>query len=215
MEAIIPSMNELKAVLDELRKTLEWQGEPVELLFEGLPPSEVEKEILRLPYRLPDEVHELYQWCNGTSDDFRDRVNFRPYYRLLPLQEAVDNTLRLLESQRHFRENPAKYRGITTVWTHNIERLFPILALEDRCFYSVQGSLEAKNPAKSQLFDDLLDQVPIPIATSLKGFFQSLLECWDIGVYSLNPSPRIDIGCYDTFLIDENKEREIFARNRE
>ena len=204
-------MTTLTDTLEELSASLAWHGEPVEALKDGLPPSEIETVLSRLPFYLPKEVHELYQWRNGAASALQEMVNFRPYYRLLPLQEAVDHTLGILMSQQNYLSNPDKYPPITFSSPHNIERLFPILALDDRCFYCVQGSLTTPDSMTSVVYDDVIDSVPIPVAASLTGFFKSLLECWNSGAYSVNPSPRCDIAPYDNFLINASLEKTVFA----
>ncbi len=52
----------------------------------------------RVPFRLPDEVLELYQWHNGTPDDHATRdVNLFYYHRFLPLEEAYAMYRRLMQ----------------------------------------------------------------------------------------------------------------------
>jgi hypothetical protein len=206
------AMARLTDILEELLASLAWHGEPVEALKKGLLLSEIEDVISRLPFHLPEEVSELYQWRNGTASTPGEMVNFRPYYRFLPLQEAVDHTLGILKSQQHYWSHPNKYPSTTFSPPHNVECLFPILALEDRCFYCVQGSLTDSNPA-SLVYEDIIDAVPVPVAASVTGLFKSLLECWNVGVYSVNPSPRYDVSPYDDFVINALIEKSIFARN--
>ena len=40
-----------------------------------------------LPFRLPEEVYQLYQWHNGSSAE--QYIEFLPHYRFLSLEEAI------------------------------------------------------------------------------------------------------------------------------
>ncbi|MFB6275049.1 MAG: HEAT repeat domain-containing protein [Halothece sp.] len=80
----------MKALTNALNRILHWHQqhhtEWVESKQPGLTTEEIKIKTQELPFRLPTEVYELYQWCNGTSGD----VPFFPSYRFLSLEEAVD-----------------------------------------------------------------------------------------------------------------------------
>lgn len=50
--------------------------------------AEIEAKVSSLPFRLPQEFYELYQWKNGTLET-SNTVDFYKYYRFLPLEEAL------------------------------------------------------------------------------------------------------------------------------
>ncbi|MFP4692962.1 MAG: HEAT repeat domain-containing protein [Halothece sp.] len=80
----------MTALTNALNRILHWHQqnyvEWVESKQPGLTTEEIKIKTQELPFRLPTEVYELYQWCNGTSED----IPFFPSYRFLPLEEAVD-----------------------------------------------------------------------------------------------------------------------------
>jgi hypothetical protein len=51
----------------------------------GLSRSDIDELVKDLSFPVPDEVYELYEYCNGSSEE---RIIFRSYY-LLPLNQAV------------------------------------------------------------------------------------------------------------------------------
>jgi len=80
----------MTALTNALNRILHWHQqnyvEWVESKQPGLTTEEIQINTQELPFRLPTEVYEFYQWCNGTSGD----VPFFPSYRFLSLEEAVD-----------------------------------------------------------------------------------------------------------------------------
>ncbi|MDY7015559.1 MAG: HEAT repeat domain-containing protein, partial [Cyanobacteriota bacterium] len=51
----------------------------------GLTCEQIRQQVEILPFQLPHEVFQLYQWRNGTELDY-----FLPYYYFLPLEEAIE-----------------------------------------------------------------------------------------------------------------------------
>ncbi|WP_299486942.1 SMI1/KNR4 family protein [Acaryochloris sp. IP29b_bin.137] len=52
----------------------------------GLSLDAIDQIVKALPFTIPDEIYELYEWCNGTLEN--DGIAFNLFY-FLPLEEAV------------------------------------------------------------------------------------------------------------------------------
>ncbi len=56
-------------------------------LQRGLTREQIAAQLEGLPFCLPKEVYQLYQWRNGSTAEAR--VEFLPQYRFLSLEEAI------------------------------------------------------------------------------------------------------------------------------
>ena len=72
----------LERILKELQKN---RPAVASTLQSGLTYKEIQETITNLPFCLPNEVYELYQWRNG--NEFHQ---FFYYHYFLPLQKAVE-----------------------------------------------------------------------------------------------------------------------------
>lgn len=83
-------MTTIRNKLDHLVQVIEEWGYPLSnYLNPPLTREEVDIQTQHLPYRLPEELYELYQWHDGVDDpDFRLSL-FRDR-KFLSLQDAVD-----------------------------------------------------------------------------------------------------------------------------
>lgn len=61
----------------------------------GLKYEEIKEKIKNLPFRLPTEVYELYQWRNGSKSSFIlfPEISSYDYVQFFSLEEAIDNCL--------------------------------------------------------------------------------------------------------------------------
>jgi hypothetical protein len=79
-------MSELTSALERINAW--YQEKQSRSVFQpGLSRSVINNLIKDLSFSVPEEVCELYEWCNGSSED-SDPVLFHQQY-LLPLEEAV------------------------------------------------------------------------------------------------------------------------------
>ena len=86
-------MSRLTEALDRIGNYLQQHAPEVfATLQPGLSYEEIEKIVKDLPFRLPPEVYELYQWRNGTDYSFYSHMVFKADYDywLLPLQNVVE-----------------------------------------------------------------------------------------------------------------------------
>ncbi|NJR66480.1 MAG: SMI1/KNR4 family protein [Leptolyngbyaceae cyanobacterium CRU_2_3] len=95
----------------------------------GLTREQIETQLQVLPFRLPEEVYQLYQWRNGSLCE--NQVELLPQYRMMPLQEAI------LERQAVYEiVNAEPDEDEACHW-------LPFLAM-DSDFYVIQGDFESK-----------------------------------------------------------------------
>lgn len=156
----------------------------------GLNDEQIQELTSHLPYQLPEEIHELYRWRNGTKE--RQKTLFHPSISILPLEEALvvaresidifDNT-----------EDELRFEG---------NRLFPFID-DDGDLYVVKCIKEKQksSPIISIFAEyDELDTV----YTNLTNMMQTIAECYETGAYYL-----IDDGFLEE---DENKVAEILRK---
>lgn len=76
--------------LERVVQVMAQKGFPVaDSLKPGLSEHEIRERVAHLPFRLPGELYELYQWHNGQSQECRLYL-FRDL-RFLSLEEALDD----------------------------------------------------------------------------------------------------------------------------
>jgi SMI1 / KNR4 family (SUKH-1) len=78
-------MSELTSALERISAW--YQAHESRSVFRpGLHHADIDEIVKDLQFSIPNEVYELYKWCDGTSEN--DRVAFHQFY-LLPLAGAV------------------------------------------------------------------------------------------------------------------------------
>ncbi|MEM6752416.1 MAG: SMI1/KNR4 family protein [Cyanobacteria bacterium P01_C01_bin.38] len=82
---------------DALNRIVNWlQKHPsekyasVDVLQPGLSYEEIDKRVADLPFKLPEEVSQLYQWRNGTCEGEEDFSKFFSGYAFLSLESAIE-----------------------------------------------------------------------------------------------------------------------------
>jgi SMI1 / KNR4 family (SUKH-1) len=84
--ALVLKMSELTSALERIGAW--YQEKQSRSVFQpGLSRSAINDLVKDLAFPIPEEVYELYEWCNGSPDD-SDAILFHQQY-LLPLEEAV------------------------------------------------------------------------------------------------------------------------------
>lgn len=102
----MPAFMEL--LISSLEKILDiWQQDRedfIELLQPGLNVQDIQQYVSNLPFQLPQEVYQLYQWQNGIRvPEFHDiALDFIPGFWFLPLAETLKESERLKESKDYF-----------------------------------------------------------------------------------------------------------------
>ena len=67
---------------------LERNRKPDYALYPGLTPQEIDEKTQDIPFSFPEELYELYQWCNGRKRREWKQV-FVDGQEFLPLDEAI------------------------------------------------------------------------------------------------------------------------------
>lgn len=156
----------------------------------GLNDEQIQKLTAYLPYQLPEEIHELYRWRNGTKE--RQKILFHPSISILPLEEALivaresidifDNT-----------EDELRFEG---------NRVFPFIDDDgDLCVVKCTKEKQKYSPIIS-IFAEC-DELNVTY-TNFTTMMQTIAECYETGAYYL-----IDDGFVEE---DEDKVAEILRK---
>lgn len=139
----------------------------IEFLQPGLTIEEIESKVKDLPFRLTQEVIELYQWRNGMIDD---GSWFFRYYRFLPLEETLEQS-NLCEE--------AWGLSLPFGW-------FPLFEFEGE-FFAVVG---AEENTENSLILHTYEGIDI-IHRSLTSMISCIAECYETGAYYIGESGDI------------------------
>jgi SMI1 / KNR4 family (SUKH-1) len=140
-------MSELTEALESIRSWLE-QNQPYEFsrLRAGLSRDEIDELVKDLPFKVPEEIYELYQWHDGVADRF-----LCCEYDFMCLQEAI--------STYHDGVNENLY--YTREDTHLFEQSFPVFKLwyQGNVVYTVIAS--GDNKGKVMFYDTECSDYPL------------------------------------------------------
>lgn len=91
----------MSELTNALNRILSWfkKNKPstIESLQPGLTIEEIDEKVKDLPFRLTQEVYELYQWRNGMIDD---GSCFFQAFRFFSLEEAIEHSRTVMEDIR-------------------------------------------------------------------------------------------------------------------
>lgn len=186
-------MSELTNALDRIRIYLEINYPDVaSKLPLGLPLEKIEESFK--PYRLPQEVYELYQWCGGWDWETEnwDTV-FAPYYGTMTLcspQAAMETAIDL-------DKYGVRYIG---------KPLIPIFGY-DRIFLCVVGDWQGKDPSPigyvSEIYQLELEYV------SLTSMMQVTAEAWETGAAYIDKEGFVECDDQKFFAIYRQHNSEL------
>jgi SMI1 / KNR4 family (SUKH-1) len=141
-------------------------------ILPGLSIAEIEEFSQALPFHLPQEVHELYQWSSGTDVHTGGTpLSFDRFgMRLYSLQEAAEHANSLRDD--NWEECDIRYLGSS---------LFPIFATDQVCF-AVAGT---SKPQISSPIIYISELTTVWVSyVSLTSMMQTIAECLETGVAS-------------------------------
>lgn len=164
----------------------------------GLTREQIQAQVQDLPFCLPQEVYQLYQWHNGSSA--QQCVEFLPQYRFLSLEEALDQYQITVEIWRQGVSETEQLQS----WCPRPEGWFPLFA-EDGNFYMVVGQPEPKTTAPIIHFSEYGDDGLV--FNSLTDMMLAIAECLETGTYFLYE----DTNCYLDWR-DDATEAEIWLK---
>ena len=133
-------MSQLTDSLNQIKTWLENNcPQAAETITPGLTLSEIESKIENLPFSLPGEFYELYQWSRGNSLDTKDIYTYifgaDDATSLNSLQYAIEVFPDLVDEE--FEECAINYIG---------KPLFPIFG-SDATFHCIVGDWESETPS--------------------------------------------------------------------
>ncbi len=160
---------------DSLDKFLAWQErnrpEYASHLQPGLTEEEIEEKLKHIPFRLPKEVYQLYQWRNGSTFDY-----FLPGagFIFLPLERAIEEYE--LNADIHSTDNeydePEEYWNpyYFSIFFEGIENFFVIGS----------DKQQDESPVIYYFIEDGSHDI---FCSSLTKMIQVIAECYDTGAY--------------------------------
>lgn len=158
--------NALERILNWLQNNLLLEYASLEVLEPGLTYEEIEEMVADLPFRLPQEVYELYQWRNGTCYGEEDFARFFYYRAFLSLESALEKYEELIEDVAYWESD----------W-------FPIFEENDnRGYYFIIGDREVKEISPVFSFDWEEPDIE-KIYDSLAEMMLKIADDYDTGAY--------------------------------
>jgi HEAT repeat protein len=182
------SASELPASLTQALEQIlsHWQAKAptvAQSLQSGLTRNQIETQLQTLPFRLPEEVYQLYQWRNGSEDrrGLAHQVEFMPQYVMLSLEEAIAEYKAIQEMLLFDFEDEEEVEESKTFW-------FPLFA-RDSDYYVIQGDFESK--ATAPIFD--FSEVGLELRFNcLTDMMLAIAECFETGSYSIDDYSYLD-----------------------
>jgi HEAT repeat protein len=163
-----------------------WQAKAptvAQSLRSGLSREQIEIQLQTLPFRVPEEVYQLYQWRNGSEDrrGLAHQVEFMPQYLMLSLEEAIAEYEIIQELLLFDFEEDEEVEESKTYW-------FPLFA-RDGENYVIQGDIESK--ATAPIFN--FSEVGLELSfNSLTDMMRAIAECFEMGAYSIDDYSYLD-----------------------
>lgn len=164
-----------------------WQAKAptvAQSLRSGLSRKQIETQLQNLPFRVPEEVYQLYQWRNGSEDrrGLAHQVEFMPQYLMLSLEEAIAEYEAIQEMLLFDFEDEEEVEESKTFW-------FPLFA-RDSDYYVIQGDIESK--ATAPIFD-FSAEIGLELSfNSLTDMMLAIAECFETGAYSIDDYSYLD-----------------------
>lgn len=141
-----------------------------ELLQSGLQAILIDTLIKDLPFSFPEELAELYSWCNGTTLSQEYNLNahyFLPGYYLLSLQDALHYYLTYSTSDS---------------WDHS---WFPIMASGSGDFYVINCG--GKGQKNNSVLNFIRGEYNTPLVyLNIHAMLLTIAECYEVGAYFID-----------------------------
>lgn len=160
---------------DSLEKILVWQQrnrpEYAATFQPGLTEEEIEEKVKDIPFKLPKEVYELYQWRNGSTFDY-----FLPGsgFLFLPLERAIEE----YELNADTYSTDDEYDEPGDYWN---PYYFPIFFEGIENFFVIGSDEQQKeSPVIYYFIEDGSHDV---FCSSLTKMLQVIAECYETGAY--------------------------------
>ena len=151
--------------------------ERVETFQPGLSREEIDHLIGSLPIQITEELYEIYQWRNGSTDWNGTDSLVSPILEFMPLEEAINSFYDLFNL---FTETPL----LDESFSYDERQLFPIICENSSCYYAVM--VDNKERMISPVMDvDSEGDLSI-VFNSLTDMMQTLAEYCETGTYYID-----------------------------
>ncbi|NEU84499.1 SMI1/KNR4 family protein [Nostoc sp. UIC 10630] len=199
--------DKLEYILDWLQST---NLEFVDCYNPGLSHQQIDEITKDLPFKLSDEVYELYQWRNGIAD-----LGFNNYYPLIKflfpeqLYSSVPIEFYSLQNAVNSYKSIGEATNYDDVYWN--QKWFLIGQYETKRSLYIVGDL---NPSPVYLWDVGCLDDSLRVYKSLTSMISVIAECCELGLYQVIPDKY---GEEDDMIIriDEDKleiEKEIYRK---
>lgn len=184
----------MSELTDALRRIESWlqhhAPSMLETLLPGLTEPEIEQATTDLPFYMPDDLCELYQWRNGNAMSVDYGASFLPAYVLNPLEVAV---------KRYQQE--VNFQG----WEMWDQRWLPLFQYECDYFFAEVGK-PVQSPSKIREFFREDPSYNL-VYHSLTSMMQTIAECYETGAYWIESKDRSrydpETGEIQTFVVEQ------------
>lgn len=204
----------MSELTDELQYILNWLKSTNHDFFDcynpGLTRQQIDEITKDLPFRLSEEVYELYQWRNGTAD-LGYNNGYLPLYFLFPeqLRAGVICSFCSLQDSVYIYKTIGKATNYDDAYWN--QKWFPIAEYETKRRLYVVGNLD---PSPVYVWDVGCLEDSVRIYKNLISMISVIAECCEFGLYQFIPD---EDGEEDDMIIriDEEKlelEKEIYRK---
>jgi SMI1 / KNR4 family (SUKH-1) len=174
----------------------------------GLSRQKIDEIIKDLPFKLSEEIYELYQWRNGFAFDY-NLPYIETFFFPEQLYSGVPITFHSLQDAFDSYKNIGKATNYDDAYWN--KKWFPIGQFETKRSLYVVGDL---NPSPVYLWDVGCLDDSVRVYKNLTSMISVIAECCELGLYQLIPDKY---GEEDDMIIriDEEKlelEKEIYRK---
>lgn len=142
----------------------------------GLTREEIEEKVRNLPFRLPEEVYQLYQWRDGDGQWDYGKSRLLPGYSFIPLEAALEEYVAINQYREDLLQDHQE-----EVWQ---KPWFPILMFDPKEYLFIPGEVEKiKTAPVFQLFLESGESLKYATVTSM---LLTIAECYETGAYYLS-----------------------------
>ena len=203
----------MSKLLEEFAYIFEWMEYTVPDLADrynpGLTHQQIDNLVQDLPFKLSEEVYELYQWRNGEADlgyyngecrvDFLFPDHHIPGNLSIPfcsLQAAIKIYRDLWQLEESNSIDPP-FKGFH-LWDR---KWFPIASMENKTMLIVIGDLD---PSPVYQIDFIFSQNPLRVYNSVTSMISTIAECCESELYTVIPDESNEVFFY--IKLDEERQ---------
>ncbi|NEQ99795.1 MAG: SMI1/KNR4 family protein [Cyanothece sp. SIO2G6] len=171
MQSITKSLEKISEFLEEDRQNL------FGLMRAGLPYPEIDKVAEILPFKLPQELYQLYNWHNGITvpERISFELDFLPGFWFIPIEKSLDEVVRL-----------EKLFEMYDVQEIHKKLWFPVF-WSDIAYLAIAGDKNMQESGRiyhlSWTGGEFISKLEYP---NLKTLLAVIAECYETGVYYTN-----------------------------